>query len=261
LHAPAENRIPSALYRARRFMATRRLILLAAAAGVALCLMVRGLRSAEAQPRPSLFVYLPTEAKSSLVESTLQERLPNLNVTVFGRFTDFEDAMNKRKPDAVLGLHPLLAILKTAVALQGLYENNERQPYVLLSASANVEGSLSGRTIGVVDLLGRAGTQDFVSRLLKTPDVRLNLVTKMEDLLPLLQFYAADGVLVPTAAVNKLKQRSRLTLRVRALEEALIGLPAVGLINPAVRPLLVGQFQALDPSTNRMLGVDQWRLP
>jgi hypothetical protein len=219
------------------------------------------LRGAGAQPRPTVFVYLPTQAKSIAVETALQERMSAIEVTVFGRFTDFEDAMNKRQPDAVLGLQPLLGMRKIPVALQGLRENSEREPYVLLSAGANVEGSLSGRTIGVVDLLGRAGTQEFIGRLLKTTGVQLNLVTKMEDLLSLLQFFAADGVLVPAASVDRLKERSRLPLRVRALNDALVGLPAVGFINPSSRGTVVSQFQALDATTNRILGVDRWRVP
>lgn len=246
-------------------MTPRRLILPVLAGIIAIYLVPgrigAGLRPAEGQPRASVFVYLHTEAKSVVLESTLKERLPALDVTVFGRFTDFEDALNGGRADAVLGLQPLLASLKISAALQGLHENNEREPYVLLSAGANLEGSLSGRMIGVVDLLGRSGTQDFVGRLLKTPDLKFKRVTKMEDLLPLLQFSAAEGVLVPAAAVTGLKERSRLPLRVRALTDALVGLPAVGLINPAARRLLVSQFQALDAPTNRMLGVDRWRVP
>src|SRR5205814_9606939 len=95
-------------------------------------------------------------------------------------------------------------------ALQGTQENNERAAYVLLSAGASLDGSLSGRTIGVVDLLGRTNTQDFVKRLLKTPDLKFNLVTKMEDLLSLLQLFGAEGVLVPAGAVERLKGGSRL---------------------------------------------------
>jgi hypothetical protein len=217
------------------------------------------LRNAQAQPRPSLLVYLHTEAKSAVLESALKERLPALEITVFGRFTDFEDALTARKPDAVLAILPLLVSQRIPVALQGLRENNEREPYVLLSSGASLDGSLSGKVIGVVDLLGRAGTQDFVGRLLKTPDLKFKRVTKIEDLLPLLQFSAAEGVLVPAVAVKSLTERSRLPLRVKNLDDAMVGLPAVGLLNVAARSLIVGQLQALDAATKRLLGIDRWR--
>jgi hypothetical protein len=216
---------------------------------------------ADTGPRLSLFVYLHTAAKSIVVEDALKERLPGLEVTVFSRFTDLEDALNKRHPDAVLGQQPLLASMKIPVALQGLRDNSEREPYVLLSANADLAGDLSGHTIGVVDLMGRTGTQEFVGRLLKTPDLKFKRVTKMEDLLPLLQFFAAEAILVPAAAVEGLKARSRLPLRVRPLPDALVGLPALGLVNPAAGRRLVGQLQGLDAATNRILGVDRWRAP
>jgi hypothetical protein len=56
-------------------------------------------------------------------------------------------------------------------------------------------------------------------------------------------------------------ERSRLPLRVRELGATRVKLPAVGVNNPAARELIVSQFRALDGATNRMLGVDAWRLP
>jgi hypothetical protein len=212
-----------------------------------------------ADPRPSVYVYVHTDTKSATLEKALQDRLPGLGITVFGRFRDFEEAMTSRRPDAVVAFGPLLASQNVPVALQGLRADHDWEPYVLLSNGAALEGALSGRTIGVVDLLGRDGTQDFVTRLLKTPDLKLKRVTKMEDLLPLLQFSAADAVLVPAAAVKGVTERSRLPLKVRELPEARVSLPAVGVVNTKVRDLLVKEIQALDGDTNKTLGVERWR--
>jgi hypothetical protein len=210
-----------------------------------------------ADPRPALYVYLHTDTKSATLEKALQERMPSLTVTVFGRFRDFEEAMAARRPDAVVALQALLASQSVPVALQGLRGEHDWEPYVLLSGAA-LDGALDGKVIGVVDLLGRDGTQQFVTRLLKT-DVKLKRVTKMEDLLPLLQFSAADAVLVPAAAVKSVTERSRLTLKVREMPEARVGLPAVGVLNAKVRELMVKQVQALDGDTCRTLGVEKWR--
>jgi hypothetical protein len=254
------------LHLAGRLEASRRRRLLVLVAGsitvnLASLLGTSHLRIVAAQPRPSLHVYLHTEAKSAVLESALKERLPALDITVFGRFTDFEDALTARKPDAVLAILPLLLSQNIPVTLQGLRENNEREPYVLLSAGGSLDGSLSGKVIGVVDLLGRAGTQDFVGRLLKTPDLKFKRVTKIEDLLPLLQFSAAEGVLVPAVAVKGLTERSRLPLRVKNLDDAMVGLPAVGVLNGTTRAMVIGQLQALDAQTRRLLGIDRWRAP
>jgi hypothetical protein len=208
--------------------------------------------------KPSLYAYLHTDTKSASLEKSLQDKLPGLTVTVFGRFRDFEEAMSARRPDAVIALQPLLGSQNVPVVLQGIRADHDWEPYVLLTAGA-AEGPLSGKLIGVVDVLGRDGTQDFVTKLLKTSDIKLKRVTKMEDLLPLLQFSAADAVLVPAAAVKSVSERSRLPLRVRELPEARVGLPAVGIVNARIRDLLVKQIQGLDSETNKTLGVEKWK--
>jgi hypothetical protein len=212
-----------------------------------------------ADGRPTLYVYVHTDAKSASLEKGLQDKLPALEVTVFGRFRDFEEAMSSRKPDGVVAIAPLVASLNVPVVLQGNRGDHDWESYVLLSPGQPLEGSLSGKMIGVVDLLGRDGTQDFVTKLLKTPDVKLKRVTKMEDLLPLLQFSAADGVLVPAAAVKSVTERSRLPLRVRELPDARVGLAAVGVVNAKARDVFIKAFQALDGTTNQSLGVEKWR--
>lgn len=224
---------------------------------LAMCCLVAG--PSQAETRPTLYVYVHTDTKSATLEKTLQDRLPSLTVTVFGRFRDFEEAMASRRPDAVVALHPLLSSQNVPVALQGQRADHDWELYVLLSPGAAIEGSLDGKVIGVVDLLGRDGTQQFVTKLLKTDDLKLKRVTKMEDLLPLLQFSAADAVLVPAAAVRSVTERSRLPLKVREMPDARVGLPAVGVLNSKVRDLVVKQIQALDGETNRVLGVDRWR--
>jgi hypothetical protein len=222
---------------------------------IAMCLVAA---ASGAESRPTLYVYVHTDTKSATLEKTLQDRMPSLTVTVFGRFRDFEEAMTSRRPDAVVALQPLLASQNVPVALQGLRGEHDSEPYVLLSPE-QVDGSLSGKVIGVVDLLGRDGTQQFVTKLLKTPDLKLKRVTKMEDLLPLLQFSAADAVLVPASAVKSVTERSRLSLKVREIPDARVGLPAVGVLNTKVRDLMVKQVQALDGETNRTLGVEKWK--
>jgi hypothetical protein len=215
--------------------------------------------SGAAEPRPALYVYVHTDTKSVTLEKTLQERMPLVTVTVFGRFRDFEEAMTSRRPDAVVALQPLLASQSIAVTLQGFRGDHDWEPYVLLAPAAGLEGPLDSKVIGVVDLLGREGTQQFLTKLLKTPNLKLKRVTKLEDLLPLLQFSAADAVLVPSAAVKGITERSRLTLGVRELPEARVGLPAVGVLNIKVRDLVMKQIQTLDGETNRVLGIERWR--
>ena len=215
--------------------------------------------SVGAETRPTLYVFLHTDVKSTVLEKALQASLPDLSVTVFGRFRDFEQALSSRPPDAVLALQPLLEGRKLTATLKGIGQGRDVEPYVLLSVGSPLTGSLAGRTIGVVDLLGRTDTQTYVLALLKTPDARLKLVTKLEDLLSLLQFAAADAILVPARVVKSFMERSRLSLQVRALPDVVVGRPAVAVLAASARVAVVRGLQRLDVATNQLMGVESWR--
>lgn len=212
---------------------------------------------ARAEAKPRLYVFVHVDLKSNALERTLQQKLPELAVTVFGRFRDLEERMVAERPDAVMALGPLLTLQGVEPAVQGTREGKDKEPYVLLQSSAgNVIGA--GKTIGVVEVLGRSGTRDLVVSLLKNNEVKLKYVTKLEDLLPLLQFAAADAVLVPRAAVRTFQERSRLPLVAKELPGAEVGLPAVGVLNPRVRTTVLSAMKALDGEGTRILGVEKW---
>jgi len=244
-----------------------RRVSLAARRGI-ICLLVATLWSvgrprlapAEDRPaRPTVYVFLQTDAKATVFEKALQQGLPGLSVTVFGRFRDFEESYTSRRPDAVLVLQPLLAAKGLSAALRGVNKGEDSERYLLVSAGAPLAGPLSNRVIGAVDVLGRKDTQGFVAGLLKTPDVKTKLVTKLEDLLSLLQFSAADAVLLPAGAVKTFTERSRLALYVRDLPDARVGRASVAVLSPAARATVVQQIQGLNRGTNELMGVDGWR--
>jgi hypothetical protein len=216
------------------------------------------LRPAAAQAsKPIVHVFLQLDAKSSVIEKTLQQQLPDLGVVVYGRFRDFEESSSSH-PDAVLSIAPVLAGRGATASLQGQRAGKSTEPYVLASVNQPLQGSLAGKTIGVVDLLGRDGTQTFLSGLLKTADIKIKRVAKIEDLLPLLEFSAVDGVVLPSSMLARLLERTRLSIKTRDLAGAPVGLSAVAVLNPAVRDAVVKSFQKLDTPTKRLLGIDSW---
>jgi hypothetical protein len=212
-----------------------------------------------AADRPSLYVFLPTDAKPTVLERTLQVKLPEMAVTVFGRFRDFEEALAAKPPDAVLALEPLLAARNLKSTLRGVSNGDKSQRFVLLSSGAPLDGAIGERTVGVVDLLGRTETQAFVAKLLKTQHVKVKLVTKLEDLLSLLQFSAADAILVPASMVKPFTERSRLALYVRELPDAAVGRASVAVLQQEPRALITRAIQRLDTGTNQMMDLDGWR--
>jgi hypothetical protein len=216
-------------------------------------------RTARAQGgAPALYVFLQLDVKSSILEKTLQARLPGVAVTVFGRFRDFQDAIATKPPAAVLAVSPLLEQEHQKVTLQGVRGGKDWEPYVL--ASVGPMKSVGGKTVGIVDLFGHDGTQAFAANLLKTNDVKIKRVAKIEDLLPLIEFSAADAILIPAAGVKRLTERTRLPLAVRELPNGRFGLPAIGVVDPAARDAIVRLIQELDAPTRGLLGVDGWEL-
>ena len=100
--------------------------------------------------KPVVHVFLQLDARSSVIEKTLQQRLPELSVTVFGRLRDFEERLTTGHPDAVLSIGPILQQHGKTAALQGYRGGKNVEPYVLASVNQPLAGPLAGKTIGVV---------------------------------------------------------------------------------------------------------------
>jgi hypothetical protein len=215
-------------------------------------------------PRPTLFVFLQLDVKSSALEQALQKELPGLAITVFGRLRDFQDSVATRNPDAIVAIAPLLEQAQAKPALVGTRGGKEWEPYLLVmtgavaAAAGSTTPSLSGKTVGIVDLLGRDGTQAFAAAALGTHDVKVKRVAKIEDLLPLLEFSGADAVLIPSSAVKRFTERTRLAMAVRELPNAKVGLPAVAVRNEKARAVILQGIQKLDAETRSLLGIDSW---
>jgi hypothetical protein len=240
----------------------RRRVLLALAwlvVGVGFVRPYQPLRGAMAQgAKPVVHVFLQLDAKSSVVEKTLQQHLPELGITVFGRLRDFEEGLSNGHPDAVLSIGPILQQRGKTASLQGYRDGKSVEPYLLASVNQPPEGSLTGKTIGVVDLLGRDGTQTFLNGLLKATDIKIKRVAKIEDLLSLLEFSAADGIVLPSSMLGRLVERTRLVIKTKELPGGPVGLPAVAVLNPVARDVVIRSFQQLDAPTKRLLGIDSW---
>jgi hypothetical protein len=232
---------------------------LAAASGLGLPLPARA-----DDARPSLFVFLQLDVKSNALEQALQKELPGLAVTVFGRVRDFHDSIASKNPDAIIAIAPPLEQAQAKPSLLGMRGGKEWEPYLLVmtaaaaAAAGTTKPSLAGKTVGIVDLLGRDGTQAFAAAAIGTPDVKVKRVAKIEDLLPLLEFSAADAVLIPSSAVKRFTERTRLAMAVRELPNARVGLPAVAVRNEKARAVIIQTIQQLEGETRSLLGIDSW---
>jgi hypothetical protein len=208
--------------------------------------------------KPVIHVFLQLDAKSSALEKILQQQLPSLTVTVFSRYRDLEEASASAKPDALVAIAPVLQQRGKKPVFQGTRGGKDLEPYVLVAVGDALDGPLAGKTIGAVDVMGRDGTQSFVAGLLKTNDIKVKRVAKAEDLLPLLSFSGADGILIPSSALARLSERTNLAIKSKEAPGGPVGLPALAIFNEGNKDAITKAFTAMDAATKKILGIDAW---
>jgi hypothetical protein len=201
-----------------------------------------------------LLVFLHVAVKQRALQSALQGALSGIDVTAVGRIGDFERGL-KDGTDAVLAIPPVLAAFKLNAKLRGTRGGNTEEKYSLVGVGADPDpGKVAA--VGALDLLGRDGTTGFVKELLGSSP-RIERVSKVEDLLPLLQMQRVDAVLLPSRLYSEIKAASKLSLTQKELGKA-IGLPALATVTGAGDAIMaaVGKMPAAAAKT---LGVDSWR--
>jgi len=249
--------------RSRTKSATRRVVLAVAtvflACMTALSVTLYAPKTASADGNPSLYVFVNSAQKPRTLQQNLESKMPGVTITVFGRFRDFETAIQSAQPDAVLALKPVLSELGMKATIQGLYKASPDEAYVLIAVGKTVDPKAAvDLNIGSVDILGRTTMKKFVGTVLGVGSApKVKLVTKAEDLLPLLQFGQADAVLLPERQSDLITGRSELDLKsVKAPNRVnLVAAAAVTAKGDAILAMVKG----LDASVSADMGVDSWQ--
>ena len=200
-----------------------------------------------------LLVYLHVAVKQRAFQSLLGTGLPGVTTTAVGRVADFERALQDA-PDAVLTLPVVLAAQGLSPALRGISRGSPEERYALVGTGGAPEAGKVA-SVGALDLLGRDGTNRFVKRLVGQ-QARVERVTKIEDLLPLLQMQRVDAVLLPARLVAELRTASRLPLAQRDLEIT-VALPAAANTGPAGAAVL-SAIGKMPRDISKLLGVEEW---
>jgi hypothetical protein len=199
-------------------------------------------------------VYLHLAVKQQALQSALQAALPGVLITAVGRIADFDRALADGR-DAVLSLPIVLSAKRLAPALHGEWRGALDEEYVLVGTEPSLE-PMRAKSVGAVDILGREGTTAFIHALIGAQP-RVERVTKVEDLLPLLQMQRVDGIVLPARLVAELRTTSRLNLLERRLASR-VGLPAVAAISSNAEAAIVA-IRRLPRAACEPLGVDRWR--
>lgn len=203
---------------------------------------------------PRLLVFLHVPQTQRALQAQLAAALPGVTVTAVGRIADFDRALAAGQ-DAVLSLPLVLSAKGLAPSLQGMRGGKPDEPYALVAAGV-APNPARVKIVGALDLLGRSDTTAFVHRVVgATPTVER--VSKVEDLLALLQMQRAEAVLLPLRLVPEVQTMTRLGLAHRELGPR-IGLPAASALGADGAPALAA-IDRLPAHVSRSLGVDEWQ--
>lgn len=222
----------------------------AALVGGALLLQERESRAASGR----LLVFLHLPLKQRALEKVLGDTVPGVEITAVGRIADLNRAL-KSGQDAVLSLPIVLAAKGVPSQLQGVRGGKTDEPYVLVAAD-RVPDPAQVNSVAAIDILGRSGTQSFVRALLGGGP-KVVRVTKIEDLLAVLQMRRAEAILLPERLTSDLREMSALNLVQRRLDVR-VALPAVGATGPLANEVMTA-VNRMPARTKRLLGVDEWR--
>jgi hypothetical protein len=203
----------------------------------------------------TLHLFLHSHRTARSLEELLEAALSGVTVRAFSRAKDFVSGLSSH-PDAVLAASPVLEALGYSPTVHGLRGGEDHEPYVLLSTRAVTPTSV--QTVGAVDLLGRERMPEFIAGLLGGHRPNVVPVTKLLDLLPLLQFDKVDSVIVPARSVSLLTERTRMSLNSTHLPKGEVGLPALSPLT-AVGHEIGAKVRRLSLATSLEIGVDSWR--
>jgi hypothetical protein len=203
---------------------------------------------------PRLLVFLHLIVKQRALQAELQDALRTLAVTAVGRVADFQRGLDGTA-DAVLTLAPVLAANKLTPRLLGYQSGRADETYSLIAPDkAPDPGRVHG--VGALDLLGREGTTGFVNSMTGS-QAKVERVTKLEDLLPLLQMSRVDAVMLPSRLLPELQATTQMKLLARELPTR-VGLPALAVLTPQGNDALAAVAK-LPISITRPFGIEEWR--
>ena len=203
-----------------------------------------------------IYVFYPSMAKPNVVQAALQAKLAGHEVTVFGRLADFTAMVGQTPPEVILApkvLADQFAGFKTF--LKGGRKGSSSEEAVLISTKPVNTAAMATVNLGVVGVLDRAAMNGFVQGVVGAQP-KLKLVTKVEDLLPLLTFGSADAVLVGEGQVDEIKGRSQAALQTTPVDNGKIGLVVAAAKGDASK--VEAALKGLGAAEKKMLGVDAW---
>ncbi len=208
----------------------------------------------------TLYVFYPSTIRPQTLQQQLNDELPGVTVTVFGRYIDFAEQVKISAPDAILTKPDVIRQFGAySLKISGIRNGSADEPYILVSEKKKTQTEQVGTSrIGVVDFLGRHGMDLLARNIFDTPP-RINRVSKIEDLLPLLAFGMADAVFVSVKDADYLASISKMQFLRREINGKKIGIVALGIKKDSTGEKTVRIIKGLSKAICLLFDVEGWR--
>jgi hypothetical protein len=208
-----------------------------------------------------LYVFFPATIRPQAIQEKMTVAMKDVKVTVFGRYNDFTSKIMIEPPDAIITKPALIEQLGNyVISLNGRRQGKKKESYVLLSINDTLEvASITTETvIGVIDVLGRTGMKTFAGQFFPV-EPKLKRVTKVEDLLPLLSFNMAAGVLIEDVFVKYIKNTSQLQFNNTPLSGSKNGIIACGIKKDGSAENVVNSLKKNNADMVALFEIDSWK--
>lgn len=204
-----------------------------------------------------VYVFAISNVRPHVLQKMLEQAMPGVTVDVFGRVGDFSRALEESPPDAAVALAPVLESLGHKPVVQGAHGGSPIEPCVILSEADIRPDQLSRIRIGCIDYVGRKKLPAFVAALLGVDSVaEVQRVTKIEDLLQLLQFDRADAILLPERFLPEIRELTKMSFKLT--RPAGVKMLRTAIAFPAGRHPVEQTIRGLSKGIIEHLGVDSW---
>lgn len=209
-----------------------------------------------------LYVFYPSALHFQSMQDSMTNFIQGITTTVFDRYDSFTAKMKTEPPDAII-TKPLLIEEQFSnynVVLKGERNGNTEGKYVLVSIEKplTTESVNTETVIGVIDILGRTGMKSFLKQFFPL-EPKLKKVSKIGDLLPLLSFELASGIIIEDVFLDYFKSTSQLKFAVTPLTGGKNGIVALAIKKDGKAEKTLASLKRNDKMIGNLFYIDQWK--
>lgn len=208
-----------------------------------------------ASANDDLVVFYPSvQSARERQDSISEEGIAN---TVFAQYRDFEETIIKNNSQLIIAPYSFTQFKKDYSPIGRFTINGENKiQYLLLSTSDKwTPQNLKEARIGVIEELNKNYYKEYLKLILNTEFKLTKMVTKPEDIFPLLVFKAVDVILLSATNYEELKKKYSVNVHI-IVKTAPIDNPTIFVKNKESVELQIKKIFNLKKSTLKILGFD-----